>query len=295
MAYANGFNGDVKSLQYILQTLAAKEILIPGVTSNAGLQVSAMGEVAYFYRRGASTVETDANLGAQITYASRGVERVDVPLTNRIAIGAVIPHVNFATVEGVQVVADRVVQESLSAANEWNTEAVGFLEANADRFFDTSNKTVQTTKVFDNAALTKTNIYQEIVEMRKGFNLLNKVRGLKPTAIIVSEAVYALLLQSDEFIRKEQAQDLTVVSEGLVGRVVGLDVVVSPDMLADIIMLHAEAIAAPVNIRTLLTTDATAAGYPGGTIVAGEIGYGFEIGDLDLVLIREVATAPNNG
>ena len=56
MAYNNGFNGDQVSLQYILQTLDSKTILIPSITANANLSVSAMGEVAYFYKRGASSV-----------------------------------------------------------------------------------------------------------------------------------------------------------------------------------------------------------------------------------------------
>ena len=59
------------------------------------------------------------------------------------------------------------------------------------------------------------------------------------------------------------------------------------DAVEDIIMLNAEAVAAPINVKTLVIADATAAGYPGGVIVAGELGYGFKIADHDLVLIRE--------
>ena len=50
--------------------------------------------------------------------------------------------------------------------------------------------------------------------MRKAFNVANKAKGMKPTAIIVSEEINALLLQSDEFIRKEQAGD-AMVYEGI--------------------------------------------------------------------------------
>lgn len=292
MAFANGFSGDVKSLQHILQTLDAKTILIPGVTSNQNLQVSAAGEVAYFYKRSSATATnvaatTTTGVGQKIDYTSKGVERVDVNLTNAIQIGAVLPHVNYATVEGADVVADKVIQEAISAANEWNTQAIGYLEGNATNFYTASAGTITTVSVTNNAALTSTTVYSEIVKMRKAFNVKNKATGMKPTAVIVSEGVYALLLQSDEFIRKEQAQDLTVVAEGQVGRVAGLWVVVSPDMDEDIVMLNSEAFAAPININSLMTADATPAGYPGGTIVAGEIGYGFKIGEQDLVLVRE--------
>ena len=97
---------------------------------------------------------------------------------------------------------------------------------------------------------------------------------MKPTAVIVSEALYANLLKSDEFIRKEQAGD-AVVYDGVVGKVAGLQVVVSPDTAVtttddestDIIMVNAEGFAAPLNIKSLAIVDATAAGYPLGTIV----------------------------
>lgn len=287
MAFSNGFNGDVKSLNYILQTLEAKQVLIPGVTSNPNLQVSAAGEVAYFYTRGASSVTSGTNtLGAQISYTSSGVTRVDINLTNAIQIGAVIPYVNFATVEA-SVVADKVIQESLIAANTWNERALAYIEGNATRFYLATDGTITTVSVTNNAALTATTVYAEIINMKKAFNVANKAKGMKPTAIIVSEAVNALLLQSDEFIRKEQAGD-AMVYEGLIGRVAGLQVVVSPDAVEDIIMLNAEAVAAPVNVKSLVIADATPAGYPAGVIVAGEIGYGFKIADQDLVLVREV-------
>ena len=287
MAFSNGFNGDVKSLNYILQTLEAKQVLIPGVTSNPNLQVSAAGEVAYFYTRGASSVTSGTNtLGSQISYTSSGVTRVDINLTNAIQIGAVIPYVNFATVEA-SVVADKVIQESLTAANTWNEKALAYIEGNATRFYAPTSGAITTVSITNNAALTATTVYAEIINMKKAFNVANKAKGMKPTAIIVSESINALLLQSDEFIRKEQAGD-AMVYEGLIGRVAGLQVVVSPDAVEDIIMLNAEAVAAPVNVKSLVIADATAAGYPAGIIVAGEIGYGFKIADQDLVLVREV-------
>lgn len=292
MAFSNGFSGDVKSLQYILQTLDAKTFVIPGVTVNSNLAVSAAGEVAYFYKRSSATATnvagtTTTGIGQKIDYTSKGVERVDINIINAIQIGAVLPHVNVATVEGVSVIADKVIQESIQAANEWNEQAIAFLEGEATNFYKAADGSITTTSITNNAALTSTTVYSEIVKMRKAFNVANKASGMKPTAILVSEGVYALLLQSDEFIRKEQAQDLTVVSEGRVGRVAGLEVVTAVDMEEDIIMLNAEGFAAPININTLVTTDATAAGYPAGTIVAGEIGYAFKIADQSLILVRE--------
>lgn len=292
MAFNNGFNGDQVSLKYILQTLEAKTVLIPGITANANLSVSAAGEVAYFYKRGTSTVTT-GNIGDSVSYAAKGVTRSDINLTSAITIGAVLPHVNFATIQA-PVIADRVVMEAMAAANKHNSLAVTYLEDNGSQYFKTSDGTIVVeTAVTSNSALTYSTVYDEIVDMKKAFNVKNAAKGMKPTAIIVSEAVYANLLKSDEFIRKEQAGD-QVVFDGMVGKVAGLYVVVSPDTAetstadetTDIIMLNAEAFAAPTNIKTLFVVDATAAGYPGGTIVAGEIGYGFAIADAELLLVR---------
>lgn len=291
MAYNNGFNGDQVSLQYILQTLDSKTILIPSITANANLSVSAMGEVAYFYKRGASSVTT-GNVGDSISYTAAGVTRVDISLTSAITIGAVLPHVNFATVQA-PVIADRVIMESISAANKHNTLAVTYLEDNSTNFYKSDGTIVVETTTTSNAALTYSTVYDEIIDMKKTFNVKNAAKGMKPTAVIVSEALYANLLKSDEFIRKEQAGD-AVVYDGVVGKVAGLQVVVSPDTAVtstadestDIIMVNAEGFAAPLNIKSLAIVDATAAGYPLGTIVAGEIGYGFKITDPDLVLVR---------
>ncbi len=300
MAFSNGFNGDQVTLPVILQTLEAKSILIPGVIANPNLKVSVGGEVASYYVRGAASTGT-GTVGSQLTYGSTGVTRQDVNLTTAIQIKAVLPHVNFATVQA-PVVADKVVQETLSAANTHNTLGLAYLEANVTKFFKTADDTIVASSVLgDNTALLVTTIYDEIVDMRTAFNVANKAKGMKPTGIIISERAYGLLLKSDEFIRKEQSGS-TVVFDGMVGTVAGLPVIVSPDMkivaassgvageVMDIIMLNAEAFAAPTNVNTLVIADGTAAGYPAGTIIGGEIGYGFSIGDADLVLARTTHT-----
>jgi hypothetical protein len=292
LAFSNGYSGDSKSLNYILQTLDAKQILIPGVTSNGNLQVTVGGEVAFYYTRSAATstnssyTTTGTGIGTKIDYTSKGVTRNDITLNNAIQIGTVLPYVNFATVSA-EVVSDKVIQESLTAANQWNELALTYIEDNATKFYKASDGSITTVSITNNAALTATTVYAEIVKMRKAFNVANKAKGMKPTAVIVSESVYALLLQSDEFIRKEQAQDLSTVAEGVIGKVAGLYVVVSPDANEDIVMLNAEGFAAPINVKSLVLADATAAGYPAGVIIAGEIGYNFEITDEDLILVRE--------
>lgn len=68
-------------------------------------------------------------------------------------------------------------------------------------------------------ALTKENIYKSVVDDRAA--LVSE--GARPDVIIVSPSVYALLLQSEEFVR---ASDLAyeTASSGIVGRIAGLNV-----------------------------------------------------------------------
>lgn len=272
------FNGDQVSLNYILQTLERKQIAIPGVTTNPNLSVSAAGEVAYYYERGASSV-AKGNLGAKMDFTSSGGKRVDIPMTNAIQIKAVLPHVNYATVSA-DIVGDKVVQESIEAANLHNTEFLLTLEGSEGAVTGTT-------------ALTKTTVYAAIVDAIKEFKTLNKAKGMKPSAVVVGPTVAALLLQAPEFIRSSQRAD-GVVYEGLIGKVSGLDVVEAVDMdestsKIDFIVMHYEGVAAPTNVNTLYVTDATAAGYPGGTLISGEIGYGFKLADKNLVLVRKHA------
>jgi len=278
MAYSNGFNGDIVSLKYILQTLEAKQILVPGKTCNPNLSVSVGGESAYFYKRNASSVGV-GTIGDKLTYGSSGVTRVDIPLTSAIQIKCVLPHVNFATVSA-DVVADKVIQETLVAANKLNELALGKLSAS-------------TGAVTGTVALTGATVYGAIIDAVKEFKLKNAAKGMKPTAIIVGPSVESYLLKAPEFIRSTIAGD-NVVGNGVIGSIAGLMVIEGLDMdettaKIDFILVNAEAFAAATNINTLYVVDGTAAGYPGGTIIAGEIGHGELIADNDLVLVRKHA------
>ena len=43
------------------------------------------------------------------------------------------------------------------------------------------------------------------------------------------------------------------------------------------VVVHAEGVAAPIVAKTLEVVSATPVGYPGGTLIAGELPYGFKI------------------
>lgn len=282
MPFANGFNGDVVSLQHILQTLERKEVAIPGLTCAEGLSVSAMGETAYYFTRSASSVAT-GNLGDKMEFTSGGLTRVDIPITKAIQIKSVLPNANVATVS-MDVVADRVIYETISASNKYNEE---FLEALCD-------STVGDRDITGTTAGTAQTVYGIIVDAVKEFKVRNKAKGMKPTAIVVGPTWEALLKKSPEFLRSTELGDDVASYEGVIGKVAGIPVVVAVDLdetgdKLDFILMNAEGFGAPQNVKSLVITDATQAGYPAGTLIAGEIGHGFKIADKDLVLLRKHA------
>lgn len=270
MAFANGFNGDVVSLQYILKTLERKSYLIPGVTTNEDVSVTAMGESAYYFKRGASTV-AEGNLGAQLEFSSTGVERKTIDMTKSIQIKAVLPYVNFATVSA-DVVGDKVVQESIEAANLWNVKGEQAMIAGGTAKTYTT-PTVET-------------IYKVVLDAKKEFIKANKAKALKPTAIIASPEVVALLKEKNLILFKDS---LPNSSERVLGYFDNMAVIESFDLESGFIMVNSLGFGAPLNVNTLVVADGTAAGYPAGTIIAGEMGYAFEVCDKDLIHVYQTA------
>ena len=64
-----------------------------------------------------------------------------------------------------------------------------------------------------------------------------------------------------------------------VGKAAGVEIVEAVDMPAeaDFILINRVGVLAPINVNTLVITDATQAGYPGGTLIAGELGFGLKV------------------
>lgn len=144
--------------------------------------------------------------------------------------------------------------------NLWHVAAMTALEAGA------------VAKTYVNGS----NAYAAILEGIKAFKVDNKANGLKPTAVLVNSAFMAELLQTDAFLRSTPVSDMAV-GEGEIRRIGGTFVIEVADLVADFVVMHSEGFAAPINIKSLVITDATPAGYPGGTLIAGEMGYGFKV------------------
>lgn len=289
MAFANGFNGDQVSLGFILKTLEAKQYFIPGVSCNQDVQVTAKGESAYYFKRSESSVGT-GTVGAKLDYASKGVVRQSIDMTSAIQIKAVIPYANAATVSA-DVVGDKVVQESITAANKFNELGVAFLDSygDADAALTTPlgiHKDIVSDYGYTRGTSAVSVVASVLFKAKKDFILKNKEKNLKPTAILMGSALVADMKTANLLAFKEFVPG---GNEAMIGYFDGMAVIECPDLDAsyEAIMLNDKAFGMPQNVNTLIVADGTAAGYPGGTIIGGEIGWGAEVCDPELVLWLE--------
>ena len=275
MAFSNGFNGDIVSLGYILKTLDAKSYVIPGITANAGISVSAMGESAFYYKRSVAGV-TSAAAGAQVTWngaKSKGVTRVSIDLTKCLQIADVIPHCNFATVSAA-VVGDKVVQDTITCANMWNQAYLAALVEGG------------TAKTYT-GDLTVDNIYKVIVGAKADFISAHKTDYLRPEALFVAPDVMALLKEKNLVLFKD---NLTNKSEKIEGYFDEMAVIEAPDLDAGkFIIMNSLGAGAPLNVSTLYTVDSTPSGFIGGIEIASEMLYGTEICQADLIYVYSKA------
>ena len=211
--FANGYEGDTVSLGYILQAQSHEDVFIPGVTENPNISVSVNGEVAYLYLPADASIGS-GTVGGQVTFVSKGVSTVTIPMLSCKTISDVIPHANFMTV-AADVVNARWVQQTEKLQDEINLAGLTALKAGATA---TANTT----------ALTSANIYETILTDIKEFktNATNKSLKLKPTGMIVGAAGEAALLNSPQFLRSTIVGD-EAVKNGVIGSIAGVPVISS--------------------------------------------------------------------
>ena len=261
--FANGYEGDTVSLGYILQAQSHEDVFIPGVTENPNISVSVNGEVAYLYLPADASIGS-GTVGGQVTFASKGVSTVTIPMLTAKTISDVIPHANFMTV-AADVVNARWVQQTEKLQDEINLAGLTALK-------DGATATANTT------ALTAANIYETILTDIKEFktNAANKSLKLKPTGMIVGATGEALLLNSPQFLRSTIVGD-EAVKNGVIGSIAGVPVISSVELDAlgaDYIIVNCLGIGIPTNVNSAKQFDATPVGYIDGTGLAAEVGYG---------------------
>jgi hypothetical protein len=181
------------------------------------------------------------------------------------------------------------LEQALADVREgWNKEAAKTITTT--KF--TSSSQVGAASVLGGTALDKDNIYKSIVDDRAV--LVNA--GANPDTLIVSPAVYAFLLQSEEFVR---ASDLAfeAASSGIVGRVAGLNVVeyqglgtvqVTNDVYAvEYAMYDHDAFSIVTNVEVLRIIDSERFN---GSLCQVEINSGMALTNIDRCIVKVKTT-----
>ena len=204
-------------------------------------------ESVFFYTRSTATAAV-GNAGDSVSYAVKGNKRIDVPLTSRISIGAILPYVNVAAVTP-DAVADKVVQESVQQANLYNKALVAAITSAADA------------KTYTKAATA----FNAVLEGIRKFKVDNKENGLAPTGVLASPTFFASLIGDSKIhlaITFKDVADQAIRQLNIPG--IPVPVIECVDLEnVDFIVVNAEGVAAPVVAKVLEVTSATPVGYPG--------------------------------
>jgi len=184
----------------------------PGVTFTDKYTLGAAGQI-FIHKLGKVTV-TVSEPGVDFTTTNTADATIAIVLNKAFRRSEKIYGATSASV-AYPIAAAHLEQALQDIRQAWNKEAARILVT--EKF---PNETlVGPGSVLGTTALTAANVYKSVVDDRAAL----VAAGATPGALIVSPAVYALLLQSAEFVR---ASDLAfeAASSGVVGRVAGLSV-----------------------------------------------------------------------
>ena len=204
---STGHYTDDKYSALLEPNLWYNNIFIPGVTYTDKYQLGPAGQI-FVHKPGVGTI-TPTVPGADFSDAIVQDSLVTIPLNlqfnrSRKIYGATLASVAYAAAASEM---ETAIQEIKKA---WTLAAYQALIGTTSIINSTNILTV----------LTASTVYDTIVNDRAKL----VATGVKPDTLIVSPAVYGMLLQSDEFQRTGTVGD-NAVSNAIVGRVAGLNVV----------------------------------------------------------------------
>jgi hypothetical protein len=265
-----------------------QNVFQPGITFTDKYTLGSAGQI-YIHKLGkvtvavgepgelfADTTTADSLITITLNKAFRRSERIFGATAAAVAYPIAAAHLE-------QALAD--IRES------WNAEATKSLLA--EKFTPATGAVIGPASVLGGTALTKENIYKSIVDDRAVL-VANKAR---PDVLIVSPAVYALLLQSEEFVRASDLAYETAAS-GMVGRVAGLNVFeysglptaydVRPggqELLRSIeyIMYDHDAFSIVTNVESIRLVDSERFN---GTLAQVEVVSGYKLTNTDRALVK---------
>jgi len=210
---SNGKFVDDRFSALVEPNLFDANVFQPGITFTDKYTLGAAGQI-FIHKLGKVTV-TAGEPGQDFSDTNTADSTIAITLNKAFRRSEKIYGATAASV-AYPIAAAHLEQALADVREGWNKEAAKTITTT--KFTATSQ--VGAASVLGGTALTKDNVYKSIVDDRAV--LVNA--GANPDTLIVSPAVYAFLLQSEEFVR---ASDLAfeAASSGIVGRVAGLNVV----------------------------------------------------------------------
>jgi hypothetical protein len=262
-----------------------QNVFQPGITFTDKYTLGAAGQI-FIHKLGKVTV-TVGEPGQDFADTNTADQTIAITLNKAFRRSEKIYGATAAAV-AYPIAAAHLEQALADVREAWNREAV--LQILRDKTDQSTGAGIGPASVLGQTALTKENIYKSIVDDR-GLLVANKAR---PNALIVSPATYALLLQSEEFVR---ASDLAreTAANGIVGSVAGLLVVEYSGIGADMpvnpnanrkveyIMLDSDAFSIVTNVEVLRLVDSERFS---GSLAQVEIVSGMKLTNPDRALLK---------
>jgi hypothetical protein len=274
MAFAKSYVGDTKALNVVLQTIAKKNAIIPGVTVKPELAGLVQANVAEFYYDLAPEVGL-AQAGGDFARTNVGSQKAVITLEAALHIDEKIPNVAIETVQ-YDVVMDKMAKGTIALVNKMGDYFIEDLVSQA------------TAKEYPFGS----DMYEALVEGIKEFSVANAATGIQPTTIIVGDKARAELMKTAAFQRL--IGDSAMEIPGLIGEAFGLKVVYSQHLdtvsnAPDFILLNFEGVAFPYSLNSLrVVEDPNFFGVrvQGEIAFAGTVSNGTRTRDNDILPIK---------
>jgi hypothetical protein len=262
----------------------------PGVTFTDKYTLGSAGQI-FIHKLGKVTV-TVGEPGQDFTDTNTADSVITITLNKAFRRSEKIFAATAASVS-YPIAAAHLEQALQDIRDAWNKEAAKmFLEQKYDVAAGTLRGGVGS--VLSDTPLTKENIYKSVVDDRSALVSL----GARPNVLLVTPAVYALLLQSEEFVR---ASDLAhgVATSGQLGSIAGLSVFETQSLPAgtaigganydiEYYLYDADAFSIITNVEILRLQDSERFA---GSLAQAEILTGYSLTNPERALIKAKASA----
>lgn len=263
----------------------------PGITFTDKYTLGAAGQI-FIHKLGKVTVSV-GEPGQDFSDTNTADSTIAITLNKAFRRSEKIYGATAAAV-AYPVAAAHLEQALQDIREAWNKEAAQvILEAKYN--FTNANAVGPASVLGSGTALTKDNVYKSIVDDRA----VLIAEGARPNALIVSPATYALLLQSEEFVRASDLAYETAASGQFVGgRIAGLNVFeyqglpaafemtlsgTPTDFSVEYIMLDHDAFSIVTNVEVIRIVDSERFN---GVLCQVEINSGMALTNTDRALVK---------